>query len=130
MIKYWSGAHTKYRLMYHLVWIPKYRKRVLQGKIAQRIEALLRQCAEVNEWKIEELNVQVDHVHMVVQLKPSISVSKVLQLFKGGSSKKIREEFPELEEFLWGDSFWGDGYFAETVGKCDEEIIRNYVKNQ
>jgi REP element-mobilizing transposase RayT len=54
----------------------------------------------------------------------------VAQLFKGGSSKKIREEFPELEEFLWGKSFWADGYFAETVGKVDEAVIREYVKNQ
>lgn len=130
MKKYWSGSHTKHRLMYHLVWIPKYRKRMLQGSVARRVEELLRQCAEVNEWCIDELNVQIDHVHMLVQLKPSVSVSKAVQLFKGGSSRVIRAEFPELEEFLWGDSFWSDGYFAETIGKCDEEIIKNYVKNQ
>ena len=130
MVRYWSGAHTKHRLMYHLVWIPKYRKRILRGEVSRRIEFLLRQCAEVNGWDIQELNIQTDHVHIIVQLKPKISVSKVVQLFKGGSSKKIREEFPELEEFLWGDSFWGDGYFAETVGSCSEEIIRKYVQNQ
>ena len=67
---------------------------------------------------------------MIVQLKPSISVSRAVQMFKGGSSKKIREEFPSLEEFLWGDSFWSDGYFAETVGKVNEDIIKAYVKNQ
>lgn len=103
---------------------------MLQGSVARRVEELLRQCAEVNEWCIDELNVQIDHVHMLVQLKPSVSVSKAVQLFKGGSSRVIRAEFPELEEFLWGDSFWSDGYFAETIGKCDEEIIKNYVKNQ
>jgi putative transposase len=116
--------------MYHLVWIPKYRKRILKGSIARRIEELLRQCAEVNSWEIDELNIQVDHVHMLVQLRPSISVSKVVQLFKGGSSKKIREEYPELEEFLWGDSFWSDGYFVETVGQCSEDMIRAYIQNQ
>jgi putative transposase len=116
---YWNGAHTKHRLMYHLVLIPKYRKRVLRGKIAQRIEELLRQCAEINEWRIDELNIRPDHVHMLVQLKPNVRVSKAVQLFKGGSSKVIRSEYPELEEFLWGDSFWSDGYFAETVGKLN-----------
>ena len=130
MNKYWSGSHTKHRLMYHLVWIPKYRKRVLTGSIARRIEELLRQCAEVNEWRIDELNIQPDHIHMLIQLKPSMSVSMVVQLFKGGSSHVIRAEFPELEEFLWGKSFWADGYFAETVGKCDEEVIKKYVQNQ
>ncbi len=130
MSKYWSGAHTRHKLMYHLVWIPKYRKRILRGSIAKRIEELLRQCAEVNSWEIHELNIQVDHVHMLVQLKPSLSISKVVQLFKGGSSKKIREEYPELEEFLWGDNFWSEGYFAETVGQCSEAVIRAYIQNQ
>jgi putative transposase len=127
---YKTGSHTKYRLMYHIVWIPKYRKRVLKGRIAERIKDLLRQCAEVNDWEIEELSIQSEHVHMMVQLKPSISVSKAVQLFKGGSSRVIREEFPELEEFLWGDSFWADGYFAVTCGKIDEEAVRRYIKNQ
>ncbi len=67
---------------------------------------------------------------MVVQIKPSVGISKVAQLFKGGSSRVIREEFPELREFLWGDSFWSDGFFAESVGKCDEAVIREYVRSQ
>ena len=116
--------------MYHLVWIPKYRKRILGDALAGRLQELFHQCAEVNDWKLEEINIQRDHVHMIVQLKPSVSISKAVQLFKGGSSKIIRKEFPDLEEFLWGESFWSDGYFAETVGKVNEEIIRDYVKNQ
>ena len=129
-MKYWSGAHSKHRLMYHLVWIPKYRKRILKGAIAERLKELLYQCAYVNHWEINELNIQPDHVHMMVQLKPDISLSMAVQLFKGGSARIIRLEFPELEEFLWGDSFWGDGYFAETVGKVNEVKIREYIQNQ
>ena len=116
--------------MIHLVWIPKYRKRVLKGNLAKRIEELLRLCAETNGWKIEEMNIQPDHVHLVVQFVPSISVSKMVQMFKGRSSRIIRSEFPELEEVYWGDSFWGDGYFAETVGTCNLEKIKEYVRNQ
>ncbi len=130
MKKYWVGSHTKHRLMYHLVWIPKYRKRILQGAVEMKLRKLFKQCAEVNVWKIDELNIQPDHVHMIVQLRPNVSVSRAVQYFKGGSSRVIRSEFPELEEFLWGDSFWSDGYFAETVGRCDEEVIRRYVQNQ
>jgi len=117
-------------LKYHIVWIPKYRKRVLKGKIATRIYELLGICAEMNHWSIEELNVQEDHVHMLVQLRPNVSVAKAVQMFKGGSSIMLRKEYPELEEFLWGDSFWADGYFADSVGKCDEEIIRKYIQEQ
>ena len=127
---YRTGSHTKYRLMYHLVWIPKYRKRILKGKLVERLNELFHQCAEVNDWKIEELNIQSDHVHMLIQLKTTISISQAGQLLKGGSSKKIRDEFPELEEFLWGNSFWGEGYFAETVGQINEAAIRRYIQNQ
>ncbi len=130
MEKYWTGAHTKHRLMYHIVWIPKYRKRILKGKIAERLKELFQQCAEVNKWEIKELNIREDHVHMLIQIRQNISVSYAVQLLKGGSSKKIREEFPELEEFLWGDSFWSDGYFAETVGRISEDKVREYIKNQ
>jgi len=130
MISYQSGAHSKHRLMIHLVWIPKYRKRVLRGKLANRISELLHICAEANGWKVLELNVQPDHVHIVVQFVPTVAVSKMVQLLKGKSSKVIREEFPELEEVYWGDSFWADGYFAETAGHCNIEAVLHYVKNQ
>jgi len=84
----------------------------------------------MNGWWTGELNIQADHVHLLIQLKPRNSVAEVVQILKGGSSRVIRKEFPELEEFLWGDSFWADGYFAETVGKVDEEIIRKYINDQ
>jgi putative transposase len=130
MKKYWRGAHTKHRNMYHLVWLPKYRKKVLQGRVKERLDELLRECAEVNNWEIQELNIQLEHVHMMVQLPPSISVSKAVQLFKGASSKLIREELPEVRKLLWGNDFWADGYFCETVGSCAEEAILNYIRNQ
>jgi REP-associated tyrosine transposase len=116
--------------MYHIVWIPKYRKRILQGPIAERIRELICECVEVNGWGLIELNVQKDHVHLVLRLKPNVSVSKAVQLIKGKSSRIIRREFPQLEEFYWGDSFWGDGFFAETVGQVLLERIREYVQNQ
>lgn len=76
------------------------------------------------------MNIQVDHVHMVIQINPSNSVAEVVQILKGGTSRVIRKEFPELEEFLWGDSFWADGYFAESIGQIDEEIVKKYIREQ
>ena len=128
--KYWRGGHTTHRHMYHIVWLPKYRKRVLEGKVKKRLEELLRECSEVNGWEIQELNIQIDHVHLVIQLPPNISVSRAVQFFKGISSKMIRSELPEIKKFLWGNDFWADGYFSETVGYCSEETILNYVRNQ
>ena len=130
MKKYYKGAHTTHRHMFHIVWLPKYRKKVLTGRIKDRVELLLRECAAVNNWEIQALNVQVDHVHIVIQLPPSISVSKAVQLLKGLSSKIIRAELPEVKKYLWGNDFWADGFFSETVGHCSEETILNYVRNQ
>ncbi len=69
-------------------------------------------------------------MHVMIQVKPSDSIADVVQILKGGTSRVIRKEFPELEEFLWGDSFWADGYFAESVGKVDEEVVRKYIQKQ
>jgi putative transposase len=84
----------------------------------------------MNRWWISELSIQEDHVHLIIQTNPSDSVAEVVQRLKGGTSRVIRKEFPELEEFLWGDSLWADGYFAETVGSVDEEVVRRYIKQQ
>ena len=71
-----------------------------------------------------------DHVHMLLQLRPNVPLPQAVQYLKGGTSKIIRKEFPELEEFLWGDSLWADGYFAETVGRANETAMRQYIKSQ
>ena len=74
--------------------------------------------------------IEPDHVHVLIQYHPRESIADVVQILKGGTSRVIRKEFPELEEFLWGDSFWADGYFAETVGKVNESIVERYIKAQ
>jgi len=130
MARYATGAHTKHRLQYHLVWIPKYRKRVLRGKIAIRLKKLLYEACGMNNWWISELAIQDDHLHLVVQVPPGRSVAEVVQIFKGGTSRVLRKENPELEEFLWGESFWADGYFAETVGQVNEEVVKKYIRDQ
>ena len=108
--RYWTGAHTTHKLRYHLVFVPKYRKRVLQGEVATRLETLLRQACVVNRWNLEEIAIQPDHVHLLVQVQPKYSVSSVVNVLKGGTSRVLRLDFPDLEEHLWGDSFWADGY--------------------
>jgi len=130
MARYATGSHTKHRLQYHIVWIPKYRRRVLQGKIAIRLKNLLYEACKMNGWWISAMSIQDDHIHLVVQVSPNWSVAEVVQMFKGGTSRVLRKEFPEMEEFLWGESFWADGYFAETVGQVNEEIIKKYIRLQ
>ena len=130
MSRYKEGASTKHRVVVHLVFCPKYRRRVLLGKVAERIRELFKECCEINEWEIHQLNVQKDHVHLLLQINPRDSIAQSVQYLKGGSSRLLRKEFPELEEFLWGDSFWGDGYFAESVGVVNEKLVKEYIQNQ
>lgn len=125
-----STHNATYDIQYHFVWIPKYRKRVLINNVKDRIIQLINQCAEVNSFEILELNIQTNHVHLLLSAKPRYSPAEIMRLIKGGSSKRIREEFPELEEFLWGDSFWADGYFVSTHSNITEQIIRNYINSQ
>ena len=91
---------------------------------------MLYEACKLNRWWIGEISIQEDHVHVIIQVNARNSISEVVQILKGGTSRVIRKEFPELEEFLWGDSFWADGYFAESIGKVDEEVIRKYIKEQ
>ena len=128
--KYKSSSHTKHRLLFHLVFRPKYRKRVLRFGLKKRLIELFKQGCEVNDWVIHELEIMPDHVHLLIQINPKDSISNVMKILKGGSSRVVRDEFPELEEFLWGESFWSDGYFAESVGKATEHAIRRYINDQ
>ncbi len=90
----------------------------------------MHEACKLNRWWISELSIQSDHIHLVVQIQASDSVAGVVHILKGGTSRVIRKEFPELEEFLWGDSLWADGYFAESVGQVNEEIVRKYIREQ
>ena len=129
-IFFWRGAHAFHRLTYHLVFTPKYRRRVLQGEIPKRLRDLFYRCCYLNKWFIHELEIVEDHVHLLIQLPATVSPCQAVQMLKGGSSRVLRQQHPELEEFLWGDSFWQDGYFAETIGRMDEKIMRAYIRNQ
>ena len=84
----------------------------------------------MNKWWIEEISIQPDHLHMLIQIKPRESVAKVVNLLKGGTSKRIRQEFPESEAFDWSDTLWCDGYFAESVGQVNEAVIKKYIQDQ
>jgi len=125
-----STAQTKYDLRYHFVFVPRYRKRVLKGKIKQRISGMIRFAAQLHGWEIYELGVQEDHVHLYLGAAPKWSPSELMHLIKGGTSNKIMELFPELEENYWKATFWADGYFVRSVGEIQDKVISEYVKKQ
>ena len=130
MRPYKLGAHTKTDLKVHLVWIPKYRKRVLIGPLAIRTRDLLRQIAMEHEIEIITGKVSSDHIHMFIAYRPTLNVSKIMQWLKGISSRVLLSEFPHLKKKFWGKHFWARGYLAVSSGNITDEMIHEYIENQ
>ena len=123
------AAHSAYDTAYHLVWSPKYRKRLLNGALARRIEELFRAIGEAHEITIEELEVSVDHVHIFCSFPPRYAIAQVVGKLKSLSARVVFKEFPGVRRQLWGGELWEDGYFARTVGdKVTAEVIRQYIR--
>lgn len=121
-------AHVKWECTYHVVIVPKYRKRVLYGQVKKRVGEILRELAEQKGVEIVEGNVRVDHVHMILSIPPKYSVARVMGYMKGKSAIKLHNENGS-RKVLRRKNFWSRGYFVRTVG-LDEEVVRKYVANQ
>ena len=125
-----KGAHTQCDIQYHVVWITKYRKKILTEKIASRLKVLLMQGCSVRGITIIKGNIQPDHVHLLISAPPSLSVAQIMQYLKGRSSKKMQEEFNSLRKQFWGQHMWVTGYFCRTVGTVTKEMVKEYIENQ
>lgn len=130
MQNYRKSAHCTYDIKYHIVWITKYRKSVLTGKVAERTRELIRQICQQNEVEILTGHVSKDHIHLLVSAPPHLSVSKLVQYIKGASSRKLQMEYKELNKQFWGKHLWARGYFVASSGNITDEIIAEYIKNQ
>ena len=129
MTAYTHGQHTVYHHRYHLVWITKYRYRVLQGELRLRVREIIAQVAEEMDVKIINGVWSNDHIHVFVSIPPQIAVSEFVKKAKGRSSRKIQQEFPEIRKRYWGRHFWGRGYFSSTSGNVTDEVITAYLDN-
>ena len=118
-----------YNLQVHIVWITKYRYRVLIEPIALRLRDIIRQICTKNDTIIISGNIAPNHVHMLLSYPPNLPLSKLVQLMKGTSSRKLQQEFPALGKRYWGQHLWARGFFAVSTGNVTKEIIENYIKN-
>ena len=125
------AKHAVYDLKYHFAWIPKYRKLVLKGSVAESLRAIFYGIAERYEMEIDTLEVMPDHVHMFLIAPPKQSPSHVVQILKSISARELFKRHPELREELWGGELWSDGYFVRSVGdEVTADVIRRYIKLQ
>ena len=130
MQNYRVTSHCMYDIKFHIVWITKYRKPVLTGKIKIRTRELIRVTCEKNEVEILAGHVSSDHIHLLVSVPPHLSASKLVQYIKGYSSRKLQMEYKELNKIYWGNHMWARGYFVASSGNVTDDIIAEYIMNQ
>ena len=130
MSRFKKLAQTIWHCQYHFVWVPKYRFRILEGKIAIEVNNCIRAFSEQKQSEIVELNIQIDHVHLLVMVPPKVSISDYVGIIKGRTAIRVLNRFKHLKKKpYWGNHFWAKGYCVDTVG-LDAEMIRKYVKYQ
>jgi len=128
MSRYAKNSGAVFSLKYHIVWCPKYRRPVLAGDVAVRLEAVLRQICDEQEWTIHALEIMPDHVHLFVESDPRWSIAGITNLLKGTSSRVLRTEFPRLRSRL--PTLWSRSYYAGSVGSVSATTVQRYIENQ
>ena len=124
-----SLSHTKWKCQYHIVFIPKYRKKVLYGKVREDVREILSTLCKYKNVEIIAGAVCVDHVHLSIAIPPKLSASDFMGYLKGKSTLMIYDRHPELQS-KWDKAFWARGYYVETIGNITDEAVQKYIKEQ
>lgn len=127
-VKYKSNKNIVYSCKYHIVWCPKYRRKVLVGNVEKRLKEIIQEVANEVNVEIIEMETDKDHIHILCEVDPQFGVNRFIKLAKGRSAKILREEFPHLKTKL--PTLWTNSYFISTVGGAPLEVIRQYIENQ
>jgi REP-associated tyrosine transposase len=129
MNEYQSLSHTKWECKYHVVFIPKYRRKVVYGQLRRYLGEVFRELARQKESQIEAGHLQVDHVHMLLAIPPKYAVAQVVGYLKGKSAIHMARTYGGRRQNFVGEHFWARGYWVSTVGH-DEEAVRRYIREQ
>jgi putative transposase len=122
-----SSNKKVYSAKYHVVWCPKYRRGVLVGRVADRLEAIVREVVAERDGEVLGLEVMPDHVHLLVEVPPAVPLSRLVKLLKGRSSRRLRRELPRLRRL---PALWSPSWFVSTVGGAPLDVVKRYVENQ
>lgn len=127
--EYRKASHTVFSITLHVCWITKYRYKILKGDVGKRTKTLIRRIA--NEEGVEILSgaIAPDHVHMLISINPSTSVSTFMKYVKGKTSRRLQMEYPELKKKYWGQHLWARGYFVCSTGNVTTKMIKEYIKH-
>ena len=130
MSRFKKLSHTIWHCQYHMVWVPKYRHKILTGHVGREVGDCIRAFSEQKKVEIVEMSIQPDHIHLITMIPPKISVSDYCGIVKGRTAIRVFNKFRDLKQKpYWGNHFWTEGYCVDTVG-LDSEMIGKYVKYQ
>ncbi|MBR2682812.1 MAG: IS200/IS605 family transposase [Atopobiaceae bacterium] len=127
-MKYKSNRNVVYSCKYHVVWCPKYRRRVLVNGVDERLKEICHEVADELMFEIIEMEVMPDHVHILVDVDPQFGIHRAVKRMKGRSSHDLRQEFPWLRSRL--PTLWTNSYFVSTVGEVPLDVIKRYIEDQ
>ena len=126
-----KGRGYVYSIQYHIVWCVKYRNKVIKGEIEDKLKELLYKIAEDNNFTIEEMETDLDHIHLLIECKPQHYIPDMMKALKGVSARLLMKEYGDiLKQKLWGGHLWNPSYFVATVSENTEEQVRNYIQSQ
>lgn len=125
---YKSNANIVYSCKYHVVWCPKYRRRVLEGAVERDLKAIIQQIAKERKAEVIELEVMPDHVHLLVEVDPQYGIHRLVKQIKGRSSRILRSKYKELRSRI--PTLWTNSYFVSTVGGATLKTIKQYIESQ
>ena len=125
------NTHHVFRIMYHFVWIPKYRHKIFEEPYRGVMKSIIEKIGYDYNIDIVELELPIDHIHMVIRSEPKVSPSKIMQIIKSISAREFFRIYPKIKKrYFWGGKLWTQSYFVETIGNANDEVIRQYVQNQ
>jgi putative transposase len=129
-IIYQTNNHSVFLLQYHMIFVIKYRRKVLTIEISNRLKEIFENIAEKYKIELVEFNHNIDHLHMLFQAEPKSELTKFINAYKSASSRLIKKEFPEIKKKLWKEAFWSRSFFLATTGGVTLEVLKQYVENQ
>lgn len=124
------GRGYVYAIEYHIVWCVKYRHKVLTEEIAEYLKQLLIETAIKYDFRIEQIEIVSDHIHVLVSATPQHTIPNIVKVLKGISARKLFLKFPQIKTKLWGGHLWNPSYFVATVSENTEEQVKKYIENQ
>jgi len=127
MLKVETTANAVFQTAYHLLWIPKYRRRVLVGAVAEHLRQVLAQIADQNRWRVLAMEIQPDHLHLFL-IPPTVAIAEAVRRLKGASARCLRSVYPQLRRVCGGGHLWAPSYYVESAGNVSAQPIRRYIE--